>query len=107
LKWSHIPVLQDYSKAPDLTFWSKFPDKALPVMPETSINIVKLEERVKKYMKFMTIHQAERSLKAVQYLKEGAPSFQEATLPACFVRNASSTYKHGKEITENIATWID
>jgi hypothetical protein len=106
-KWSHIPVLNDYSKAPDPSFWSNFPKKELPVTPETNIDIVKLEARVTKYMKQMTIHQAERSLKAVQYLKEGAPSFQEASLPACYVRNASSTHKHGKEITENIATWVD
>ncbi len=58
-------------------------------------------------MSLMTKHQVERSLKAIEYLKHGAPSFQETTLPACYVKNASSTYKHGKDITENIATWID
>jgi hypothetical protein len=106
-KWPKIPVLSDYSKTPDHSFWKEFPKKDLPVFPETSINIEKLEIRVKKYKHLMTKHQEERSLKAVEYLKNGAPSFQETTLPACFVRNSSSTYKHGKEITENIATWIE
>jgi hypothetical protein len=106
-KWSSIPVLEDYSKAPEPSFWSKFPKKELPVKPETNIDIDKLEERVRKYMKQMTVHQVDRSLKAVQYLREGAPSFQETSLPACYVKNASSTSKYGKEITENIATWVD
>jgi hypothetical protein len=106
-KWSDIPVLEDYSRAPEPSFWSKFPKKELPVKPETSINIDKLEKRVRRYMKKMTVHQIDRSLKAVQYLREGAPSFQETSLPACYVKNASSTTKHGKEITENIATWVD
>jgi hypothetical protein len=106
-KWPQIPVLSDYSKTPDQSFWKNFPKKKLPVKPETSINVEKLEIRVKKYMNLMTIHQVERSLKAIEYLKHGAPSFQETTLPACYVKNASSTYKHGRDITENIATWID
>jgi hypothetical protein len=106
-KWPDIPVLSDYSRTPDQSFWAKFPKKKLPEKPETSIDIEKLENRVKKYMNLSTKHQIERSLKAIEYLKNGAPSFQETTLPACFVKNASSTYKHGKEITENIATWID
>jgi hypothetical protein len=106
-KWQDIPVLADYSKAPDPSFWSKFPVKKLPERPETSIDTVKLAERVKKYMHLMTKHQIERSLKAVEYLNEGAPSFQEKNLPPCFVKNAPSTYKYGKEITENIATWIE
>ncbi len=69
-KWQDIPVLADYSKAPDPSFWSKFPVKKLPERPETSIDTVKLAERVKKYMHLMTKHQIERSLKAVEYLNE-------------------------------------
>jgi hypothetical protein len=46
-KWSNIPVLEDYSKAPEPSFWSIFPKKELPVKPETDIDIDKLEERVK------------------------------------------------------------
>jgi hypothetical protein len=84
-KWPKIPVLSDYSKTPNQSFWEKFPKKKLPEKPETSINVEKLENRVRKYMNLMIKHQIERSLKAIEYLKHGAPSFQETTLPACFV----------------------
>ncbi len=33
-KWPKIPVLSDYSKTPDQSFWEKFPRKNLPVKPE-------------------------------------------------------------------------
>lgn len=54
----------------------------------------------------MTTHQFERSLKAVDYLRNGAPSFQSDKLPGCFVRNANNAITHGLAVTENIATWI-
>jgi len=53
----------------------------------------------------MTSHQLERCKKAVEYRKNGAPASQKEDLPNCFVKNASSTYIHGQEITENITTW--
>jgi hypothetical protein len=54
----------------------------------------------------MTIHQYARSRKAIDYLKNGAPAFQSEKLPSCFVRNATCATKHGRQVTENIATWI-
>jgi hypothetical protein len=84
----------------------KFPKKDLPTSAETEINVKELEEKVKALKSSMTIHQFERSMKAVDYLKNGAPAFQKNTLPGCFVKNADSTLRHGKEITDNIATWV-
>jgi hypothetical protein len=54
----------------------------------------------------MTEHQFSRALKAIEYLSFGAPSFQCEELPACYVRNASSTFTHGSKVTECIATWV-
>ena len=55
----------------------------------------------------MTCHQMERALKAMDYLRNGAPSFQSCQLPGCFVQNAQSTITHGQAVTENIATWVE
>jgi hypothetical protein len=106
LKWPEIPALQDYKTSPDPSFWENFPKKDLPTSAETEINVTALEERVKALKSSMTIHQFERSMKAVDYLKNGAPAFQKNTLPGCFVKNADSTLRYGKEITDNIATWV-
>jgi len=106
LKWPEIPALQDYRISPDPSFWEKFPKKDLPASAETEINVIALEEKVKALRSSMTIHQYERSMKAVDYLRNGAPAFQKNTLPGCFVKNADSTLRYGREITDNIATWV-
>lgn len=65
-----------------------------------------LESKVESAKHQMTCHHYERSKKAVDYLKHGAPSWQKSDLPGCFVKNATNTYIYGKEVTENIATWV-
>ncbi len=66
----------------------------------------KLEEKVRSFKEKMTEHQYDRSMKAVDYLRNGAPAFQTVDLPGCFMKNAPSTLKYGREITDNIATWV-
>jgi hypothetical protein len=107
LKWQHIPHLSDYSIHPEAEFWEKFPSCDLPKCAETNINMSKLEKKVYEHKNKMTNHQFERSLKAIDYLKNGAPAFQEKTLLGCYVKNAASTLRYGREITDNIATWVN
>jgi hypothetical protein len=106
VKWPEIPVLDDYSTKPSENFWEKFPHKELPSVPETSIDIGKLSEKVELLKWKMTTHQYGRCKKAIEYLSKGAPAFQKSELPGCFVKNAHSTLKHGRAITDNIATWV-
>jgi hypothetical protein len=54
----------------------------------------------------MTSHENIRAMKAVDYLRNRAPSHQSSELPGCYVKNASSTVKYGRQITDNTATWI-
>jgi hypothetical protein len=98
--------LEDYSVAPDSSFWDKFPKRDLPTRPETKIKICELEKKVHGLSEKMTCHQFARAKKAIDYLKHGAPSFQRGNLRACFVRNAKSTIIYGAQVTDNIATWI-
>lgn len=105
-KWPNIPVLLDYSKPADSSFWLNFPKKDLPSTAETKIDVQRLEELIEASKQQMTIHQYERSRKALDYLTHGAPSFQAYDLPACFVRNSNSAFTKGQEVTEAIATWV-
>ena len=105
-KWPKIPVLSDYSVPPAESFWDLFPKKELPSEPETSIDIVLLESKIQEHSHLMTSHQLDRSLKAVSYLRHGAPSFQLSELKACNVPNSKSTLVHGRAVTEEIATWL-
>jgi hypothetical protein len=77
LKWQQIPQLSDYSVHPEAEFWKNFPRCDLPKRAETNINVSRLEKKVLEYKHKMTCHQFERSLKAIEYLKNGAPAFQE------------------------------
>ena len=105
-KWPEIPVLSDYSKKPDDKFWNKFPKREMPSRAETKIDVDKLECKVHSLKEKMTCHQLERAEKAIDYLRNGAPAFQTEKLSACFVENSKSTLVHGRQVTENIATWI-
>ena len=74
-KWPQIPSLSDYSIPPEESFWAFFPCRPLPTRAETDIDVNELQSEIEKFKECMTCHQLERSLKAVEYLKNGAPSF--------------------------------
>jgi hypothetical protein len=98
-EWPQLPIIEDYSKPPTPEFWSSFPSRPLPTAAETGINIIELEKEIDKKKVRMISHQLERCLRTVDYLKNGAPSFQCRDLPGCFVKNASSTTVHGQDVT--------
>jgi hypothetical protein len=71
-KWDDIPHLSDYGTSPEPKFWENFPQCDLPKCAETNINVSMLEKKVAEHKDKMTIHQYERSLKAIDYLcREG------------------------------------
>jgi hypothetical protein len=89
-KWPNIPVLKNYDTVASQDFWSKFPQKSWPTKPETDVDVDKLEAKVLFHKDKMTVHQLERSLKAVDYLRNGAPAHQIDPLPGCFVKNSKT-----------------
>jgi hypothetical protein len=106
-KWPDIPVLCDYNANPGIEFWKHFPSRPLPVKPESAIDVDRLESMIEERKNKMTSHEYSRARKAVDFLRNGAPSHQSSRLPGCFVKNASSTVKYGRHITDSIATWIE
>jgi len=105
-KWPNIPVLKDYSVDPGEEYWKVFPSRPMPTKAESSIDADKLEVMVEDRKHKMTNHEYTRALKAIEFLRNGAPSHQKSSLPGCFVKNASSTVKYGRQMSDNIATWI-
>ena len=79
----------------------------MPVSPITEIDVVRLDSKIESLKEQMTSHQYNRCKKAVDYLSNGAPSFQMSDLPSCFVKNATCAVKHGRQVTEAIATWVN
>ncbi len=102
---NHRRLLGDYSVPADAEFWKKFPSRDLPKGPE-KINVERLHEKVHKWKGSMTEHQFSRATKAVEYLSFEAPSFQSEDFPACYVKNASSTFTHRSKVNECIAPWV-
>jgi len=92
---------------PSQEFWTHFPERELPFKPETAIRTDRLEEKIEAHKSKMTSHQYLRSKKALFFLKNGAPACQKDDLPACFVKNTRCAIKHGQEVTETIATWVE
>ena len=70
------------------------------------LNFCALSNNLYKAKKFLTTAEFRRGLKAIKFLKKGAPSYQLNDLPPCIVKNASSAFKYGDLITDSIATWI-
>ena len=106
IKNPDIPILESYASNPDSNFWEKFP-KNYDTAPSSKIKIDILERKKLNQAKdSLTSSQYLRGLKAISYLKNGAPSFQKSILPPCVVKNTPSSIKNGILVTDSIASWI-
>jgi len=106
-KYNLIPVLDDYSKVPDESFWENFPFRPLPSSPETRIKVDQLEQRINKVRSQLSRSEARRADKVLRDLRTGADSYQAKKLPALTTPNAKSALEYGALITDKIASWID
>jgi hypothetical protein len=102
-----VVVLDDYPKKPPTEFWDSFPKADMPTEVSTRVNVDKMESMVDKNKGKMLPFQLQRARKAISYLRRGAPAHQKLPpLPACFNKNTSSTYLHGKAVVDTVATWV-
>ena len=105
LKNSEIPQLENYRIAPGKSFWDKFPSNSENnVVYE--LNPDALSNNLESVKEKSTTSQYLRGLKAVSYLRKGAPAFQKISLPACTVPNSKASYTYGSLVTDSVATWI-
>jgi len=107
LKYKNIPVLQDYSRAPDESFWANFPKRDLPPRPETRINADALEKKVMDLKSELSFAEQRRASKVIKDLREGADAYQMKKLPPLTTPNSKSALEYGALITDKIAGWIE
>ena len=105
-KCPEVMRLADYTVQPRPSFWDTFPEKDLPLSVVSKINHGALEKTVELIKDKLLPCQWARAQKVIEFLKNGAPSYQKGPLPACVVKNASATFKHGEIITDTVASWL-
>ncbi len=91
-KWPNIPVLRDFSVDLGEEYWKHFPSKPMPRKAESSIDADKLEVMVEDRKHKMTNHEYTRAMKAVEFLRNGAPSHQKSS-QGMFCKKC---FKHGE-----------
>lgn len=72
----------------------------MPLKPETNIDVLAFKEELDKVKDKLTTANFARGEKALDFLENGAPSYQKDPLPGCFVPNAESALKNGAQITD-------
>jgi len=106
-KYKDIPLLEDYSSAPEESFWKNFPRRELPKKAVTRINVKNFGKLVEKYKPQMTRCQTRRAETVLEDLKHGANSYQKSRLPPLATPNAKTAIEHGALLTDKIAGWIE
>ena len=106
LKNSEIPLLSNYSKSAEESFWNKFPKRGLPEGATTRVNIAKLQERVENVKSKMSQTEYKRARKLLSDLANGADSCQKSELPPINCPNSPSAVENGALLTDTIATWV-
>jgi hypothetical protein len=101
-----IPVLLDYSRGADESYWKAFPKRPLPDKPMCEVNIENLVSLTKKCSEHITFCELMRANTCIDNLATGASSFQKSPLPACFQKNASNTITHRREVSDAVASWL-
>ena len=105
-KCPEIPTLDNYSAGAHSVFWKNFPKADLPTSVKPRICVDNFISLIKRVENKLTASQKARAWKTIDYLLNGAPAHQKSPLPPCFVRNGTSAFKYGREVTDTVACWI-
>jgi len=105
-KCPEVAQLPSYTAPPHLNFWRSFPFRDLPDKPVPKLNIDKLTTEIDMAREFMTIDQSVRATTVLTELSEGVDALQAVPLPAMISKNSGSMFKHGKVVTDTVASWI-
>ena len=105
LKNSEIPELDDYEKPQSKEFWSIFPKNYDSSKCKNLKRAIRLKKRLISIKDKISDASFRRGMKTVEYLTNGAPACQIKELPGCMVKNANTSFRNGRIVTDNIATW--
>jgi hypothetical protein len=106
IKCPEIQVLDHYNKDPGEKFWSKFPRREFPTKIHTDIDTVNLAKLLQVRSPLLTTAERLRGAKTLDFLVNGASSHQKSALPCITVKNAKTAVKHGRYMTDNVASWV-
>jgi hypothetical protein len=106
IKCPEIPILESYDKDPGDKFWASFPKREFPNKVHTDINVSNLAKLLQERSPLLTTAERLRGAKTLDFLTNGASAHQKNALPCVTVRNAKSACKHGRYMTDNVASWV-
>jgi hypothetical protein len=106
IKCPEIPILESYDKDPGKKFWASFPKREFPNKVHTDINVSNLAKLLQERSPLLTTAERLRGAKTLDFLTNGASAHQKNALPCVTVRNAKSACKHGRYMTDNVASWV-
>jgi hypothetical protein len=89
------------------TDWSSFPFKEIPGKPETRVNVDALEELVLKNEDKLLKQEIERSRRAIDYLRNGAPALQLKQLKSCLVQNRLASADAREAVLKTMEDWVN
>ena len=102
-----IPVLKSYKSELGKDYWGKFPFRDLPTCPATKVNTAALETLLESRKGYLRNSEIARGKKALNFLTNGAPSYQKKNLPPISCKNSDSATEYGAALADTIADWID
>ena len=102
-----ISVSKDYSRNQSDSYWGNFPFKGLPTKPCTRVNTGAMERMLNDRKPYLRNSEIARGEKALDYLKNGAPSHQKMSLPPLSCKNSDSSVVYGASLADTLADWID
>jgi len=105
LKNEEIQEVENYEEPQSKEFWKKFPSNYDSTKCRNLKRAYRLKNRLLSIKNKITDASFRRGMKTVDYLINGAPSCQDKSLPGCMVKNAKTSYKNGRIVTDNIGTW--
>ncbi len=106
IKCPEIQVLKCYDKDPGEKFWSVFLKREFPKKVHTDIDTSNLAKLLQERSPLLTTAERLRGAKTLDFLLNGASAHQKSALPCITVKNAKSAVKHGRYMTDNVASWV-
>jgi hypothetical protein len=106
IKCPEIEVLDSYEKDPGAKFWSSFPKRGFPKKVHTDIDTGSLAKLLQERSPLLTTAERLRGAKTLDFLLNGASAPQKSELPCVTVKNAKTAVKHGRYMTDNVASWV-
>jgi len=107
VKCPEIEELKSYEKPPVNSFWNKFPKNLEKNTCTTPINVCRLEKLVNENCSKWSYQQKTIARRAIRTLKFGSKiCFKKGLKVKNFSKNGKSAFKHGRLITDTIATWV-